>query len=817
MNIRFYILFEIISFAVLFASIVGSILYSRSKKEHRFDFTTLHFLTAGVFLASCFMFIPIYYHCYSFGDNYSALRPILLSIHNSLRMFILDGEFDIIVNALDGTPLAMHAVFSLYAAILYVMAPLLTFSNILSLFKDLHEMWRLKRSVRHPIYIFSELNDISLALAKSIKENYVAAQFEVKLRKRILANDIRVIKGKPRQPFLRVKEMDMSDPNAAADPETARKQQEADLLTRLRSSDYPYKGDNEKTLIDEAKAHAKKDIATIKRNHGAGDRAPVLAFTDVFTNNDETDFELQQKAHELRAICLKRDITRLSFNNEKTHVEFFLLGENESENIEQALNLTEQNKTQHNRSIYLYSSKTSAGIVLDSISKGECCVNEELLAQIDRNPYVFLRKREVPDNAFDKELYVRRINHGELLAMRTLLKPELLELFAFDTVSITILGAGSYGKRFLQTAIWLYQETHHRLEINVFDSSPKNTLLSALRREMPEIVTDDSGHYVRDKFGDCQYDIQFYTDIDFFSFNFEAAFLDPAYSERLKRTKMVIVALGDDDRNIEAAIGTRALFDRILNITGKAITSTIEATEGKPLTELTEEQLKYRLPYIDAIVFDERKSANLSVMNHEHTQTGLVNYRKEPLRINFIGSLSEQYSYNILNEYKALERKALRYHMEWIYHNNIEALNAYESEHGTDNDENALANDVLEGSDEAKDLKKLRDDLRDAMTGYASYEYFRRSSISRALHQRFLKRIHSTLKYNVDRDHPTDCKCAECLAASTLEHARWNAFMRVMGYRYSPTRDDRGMVHFDLVPWDDLSDADKAKDHKIVK
>ena len=52
----------------------------------------------------------------------------------------------------------------------------------------------------------------------------------------------------------------------------------------------------------------------------------------------------------------------------------------------------------------------------------------------------------------------------------------------------------------------------------------------------------------------------------------------------------------------------------------------------------------------------------------------------------------------------------------------------------------------------------------------------------------------------------------EKLAIGSVEHIRWNAYMRTEGYRYAKTRNDLAKTHPNLVPTDRLTDDDLRKD-----
>lgn len=52
--------------------------------------------------------------------------------------------------------------------------------------------------------------------------------------------------------------------------------------------------------------------------------------------------------------------------------------------------------------------------------------------------------------------------------------------------------------------------------------------------------------------------------------------------------------------------------------------------------------------------------------------------------------------------------------------------------------------------------------------------------------------------------------------AAVLEHARWAAHTRELGYVHGPVRDDRSLRHPDLVPWEELEEATRDKDRVRV-
>lgn len=62
---------------------------------------------------------------------------------------------------------------------------------------------------------------------------------------------------------------------------------------------------------------------------------------------------------------------------------------------------------------------------------------------------------------------------------------------------------------------------------------------------------------------------------------------------------------------------------------------------------------------------------------------------------------------------------------------------------------------------------------------------------------------------------PPDSETLEILAQ--LEHRRWMADKHLAGYSYGPVRDEDRMLHPDLIPWEELSEADKEKDRANIR
>ena len=53
--------------------------------------------------------------------------------------------------------------------------------------------------------------------------------------------------------------------------------------------------------------------------------------------------------------------------------------------------------------------------------------------------------------------------------------------------------------------------------------------------------------------------------------------------------------------------------------------------------------------------------------------------------------------------------------------------------------------------------------------------------------------------------------------AAMLEHDRWAAFTRGLGYEHGAERDDVALRHPDLVPWEQLDEATRDKDRERIR
>ena len=713
-----FLIFGILSVLTVGFSALWALHIHRHPSVDRRISSPLKLITAGVFIASLLMFIPVCYDWIGWKDGYTYIRPVLLAILNAVRIFLAGVEFDIVENAVPAAPVWCKVAYCLYAAILYAVAPILTFSNVLSLFKNMTGEMRLRTCRNRPIYIMSELNAPSVTLANSIVADYT---------------------GK-------------------------------------------------------------------RRNR------PLIVFCDVFVQNEEQNYELLQQVRQLNAICLKKDASHVTFSRKGRPMEFFLIGENEVENTEQVIRLTEKWKDSTRIvSLYVFSSDPTTDSILDSIDIGHRLLHADVMDTMKQHLTKGLVEQiwQTADYEMSGGFFVRRIDPVDVLVQDVLTKNDYADYIEIQeaaqqtkTISVTILGMGRHGVHFLKTALWFYQRYGIRLEFNIFDMGTENgDPKKRLGQECPELI----GINPSTQNGDALYDIRFFTGVDCFSCDFNNLVLHDE-RQRFEKTNLVFVALGDDDRNIRAAMMVQTLFARL------------QATQADPRD----------IPFIYSIVCDDGKAANLNSCPADPQK------KKEAAafrRIRYIGARLDRYSYSVLRNIKYDERNAFEYHLDWLKkesqlhttyriaesgqpHPQLDICIAFKNELDQELEERGTTlywgdtNYFSDGSSHGI-VDKMVVDL---MESYMRYAYFRRSSQAKAIHKKALAKIPHIIETCCNGPI---CNCDICRTSRLTEHMRWNAYMRSLGYCHNSNggkRDPLAKLHPDLCPWYELPCKERYKD-----
>lgn len=384
-----------------------------------------YMLFGGVFIASVVLFIPIYSKMFHM-QAFSVAKTVLLSIHNTFRLFIIDGEFSFIVDYTKNLEGWIGAWYPLLSAVLFAVAPVLTFGFVLSFFKNISAYITYGLHYFSDVYIFSELNAKSLELARDLKKN---------------------------------------------------------------------------------------------------DKKRLIVFTEVFDSNDELSFELIEQAKKIGVVAFKKDVTtiKFGFHSKKKKLTFFHIGEDEAENVKQALTLIKRYQDRGKTELFVFAQNVESEMILGTAECGN--------------------------------VKVRRVNEVRSLINR-LLYDEGIKIFhgaEEKKISAVVVGLGRHGFEMTRTLPWFCQMDGYEIRLNAFDIDKQAE--SRFCRQCPELMdSKHNGDFTTA--GEAHYEIKVHSGVDVWSDEFLNLLA------RLERTTYVFVALGDDEKNIRMATELRTWFEK---------------------------------------------------------------------------------------------------------------------------------------------------------------------------------------------------------------------------------------------------------------
>ncbi len=476
---------------------------SRSTSRRFAVLDPFRLVAIGVILSSLILFVPIYTTTFKATDC-GPVETIFMSVHNVIRLFVADGDFDFVVENLEGISQSLAPWYTGLFSFLFVCAPVLTFGFVISFFKNVSAYRRYLTRFHSDAFIFSELSEKSLALAKSI--------------------------------------------------------------------------------------HDKKS------------KNRLFVFCNVY-EKDENGCELAAKAAELGAVCFRKDLTAVNFNlhGKKSRLIFFAISEDPSENIDRALKIIEKMKYRANTDLFVFSSQPEA----------EALLSNSFNSQEENAP------PETP-----VQIKVRRVNEVRSLINRILYEDGFEKIFGTarkeegtKVINAMVIGMGQHGTQMAKALPWFCQMDGFDVRVDAFDLSPDaEKKFTALCPELMEF----SGK--TDIEGEARYTLCVHSGIDVQTTDFETL------AAALPRPTYVFISLGNDQKNIAAAMKIRSLFQRM----------------GCD-------------PAIQAVVRDTRKKNAL---------TGIKNFKKQDYRIDFVGDLKSSYSQEVIMD-SEVEEIALQRHLKW--------------------------------------------------------------------------------------------------------------------------------------------------------
>lgn len=440
---------------------------------------------------------------------------------------------------------------------------------------------------------------------------------------------------------------------------------------------------NEKSLV----------LATDLKNNNI---RRVIAFCDVFENDDKRFGELLASAKKIDAIFFDKDVLDIDFHKhtKRGTISFFITGTDENENIKQSLGLVERYGQCEQAHLYMFSSSISSEALY------------------------FGNK--------DNKIKIHRINESSTM-VRNVLYSDPTVVFQNTSaitpegdkvISVVILGLGGHGTEWLKTLVWYGQMDGYKLKIDAFDQD--ESAEDRIAYQCPEVLSEEYNH--KNVPGEARYSVTVHSNIKVGTKTFANEIA------KLTEASFVFVCLGDDDLNIDTAVEMRVMFERM-----------------------------HISPAIYAVVYNDKLSACLDK---------LTTHRGQSYQINAIGGIGSSYCEKVI----ALEHEALALHAAY----------------------------------------------GDTEQNFYAREYNINAAMSTVLHNR------ARVELQVNGAHlPVEQRTEEQLRKlNVLEHRRWVAYMRSIGYVYSGstdfyTRNDLGKMHHSLVGYLQLDTEDLDKNKSI--
>lgn len=437
----------------------------------------------------------------------------------------------------------------------------------------------------------------------------------------------------------------------------------------------------------------------------------------VFCNTKNINNVQKKQARNIEAILLHTTSDKFKILRRYRKISFYQINRDEDENINNSLLLIK-----NHREIDCKGSESEGIMIFAFISS---YTKTQILESVDYG-----------------HLKVYIVNVTLLTCYNQLKKVTLYQNCRENNiVSALIVGAGDTGLEFLKAICWCGQILDCGLEINVFDKDAVK-IEKEFFAACPELHLDEYA-------------------IRFVSSDATCTDFEEKLNAHCKNTSYAVLAMTDDDLNIDTALYLRGYFLR----------SNLEAV---------------RDPVINARVRNTMKNEHLFFISNKN--------------INLFGSLDDTYSIDKIVDSK-IEQMAKSIH------------SYYSLPHDNKLDEKTK---------------------KEAMKDYYGKEYNRRSSMANALHIQYklfscdvMKAHENKLTFTHSEEYHSKISANAELKTrlAKLEHRRWNAFMRSIGYRsieaskihYYTQKGQKksyintvALLHPCLVEWDELENVSKV-------
>ncbi len=158
-------------------TVLAAVLSAVSNRKDGRLLPPIQVLFAGIFLSVAVSFLPIYTEIV--GDSSCrVLKVLVYSVHNTIQVFTINVSCTFILDTLSSRAGVIYSAYSVYMTVAFITAPVLTFGFVISFFNDFTANLRCLLFRSQTMYVFSGLEERSLALAEDLartKEKHIIA------------------------------------------------------------------------------------------------------------------------------------------------------------------------------------------------------------------------------------------------------------------------------------------------------------------------------------------------------------------------------------------------------------------------------------------------------------------------------------------------------------------------------------------------------------------------------------------------------------------------------------------------------------------
>lgn len=478
-------------------------------------------------------------------------------------------------------------------------------------------------------------------------------------------------------------------------------------------------------------------------------KRPYLIFTDAYIDNkEEGDSELITQAQALGAICVRDDLAHV-FKSKRGKRYFFLIDKSESGNMQTFVELADDLND-----IYLLDSEVYL------------FTNSDAYIEIENRVMNRLKKKYDLDNWNNRDkapIFIPVLSYRNLIS-NLLVDVPLYEplinkpknAFGENDLTVTILGAGHIGTQMFLSTYWFGQMLNCNLKINVVSQGSEEEFWSKIDYINPEIrkttIKNDPILRINNK-GDMA---PVYCDVKYVQCNVKSSEFISSLTNGdygVLDTDYFFVAIGSDKDNISVANTIRKYVGQ----------------HNLSLDKPTEKIITY-------VVYNSTLSDTLNEKTFYSSDR-----KKNDIYMRAVGSRKEVYSYRnvFMEEHEAFANEmylgylAAQEKAKALINNEFEGYRIAALRKGANDEYNHWANRA----------RAMHIKYREFSMGCISSSFFDYSNNYEAYLAERKKDFEAYASAVKKKDEEKDKILLDKMA--WLEHRRWNAFMRVMGFRHT--------------------------------